>query len=180
LRPQLRSSFNRNTFIGLRDKTIFSLFLDTGIRLGELCGIQLHDIDLKEGILTVNGKGRKSRFVPLGRDMKKLLWGYFKQRNRYVNQGDDTLFISRKGVGITPYGIQTLFRRVRKGLGWNKLNPHLMRHSFSVNYINNGSNTLGLSKILRHSSIEMTSRYVNLSTLNIKYQHNRFSVLDRI
>ena len=135
---------------------------------------------LKEGFLTVTGKGRKTRFVPIGRDMKKLLWRYMKQRNLYVLQGDYTLFISQKGEGMTSYGVQTLFRRVKKGLGWNKLNPHLMRHSFSVNFINNGGDSFSLQRILGHHDISMTSRYVNLSTKNIKSQHNRFSPIDNI
>jgi site-specific recombinase XerD len=177
---KILTRFDVNTFEGLRDKTIFSLFLDTGIRLSELCGIQLHDLDLDEGYITIYGKGRKQRYVPIGKGLKKLLWIYIKQRNRFVHQGDENLIISRKGVGITPYGIQTLFRRVRKGLGWNKLNPHLMRHSFSVNYINNGGDSFSLQRILGHSTQEMTSKYVNLSTTNIKTQHSRYSPIDRL
>ena len=85
------------------------------------------------------------------------------------------MILSRTGFGMTPHGIQTLFRRIRKDLGWSKLNPHLMRHSFSVNYINNGGDTFSLQRILGHTTQEMTAKYVNLSTTNIKTQHNRYS-----
>ena len=172
--------FDTSNFEGLRDKTIFCLFLDTGIRLGELCSIQLSDVDLDEGYITIYGKGRKQRYVPIGKDLRKILWKYIKQRCRLGKNGDQTLILSRTGFGMTPHGIQTLFRRIRKDLGWSKLNPHLMRHSFSVNYINNGGDTFSLQRILGHTTQEMTAKYVNLSTTNIRTQHNRYSPIDRL
>ena len=172
--------FDTGNFEGLRDKTIFCLFLDTGIRLGELCSIQLSDVDLDEGYIIIYGKGRKQRYVPIGKDLRKILWKYLKQRCRLGKNGDQTLILSRTGFGMTPHGIQTLFRRIRKDLGWSKLNPHLMRHSFSVNYINNGGDTFSLQRILGHTTQEMTAKYVNLSTTNIKTQHNRYSPIDRL
>ena len=172
--------FDTSNFEGLRDKTIFCLFLDSGIRLGELCSIQLSDVDLDEGYITIYGKGRKQRYVPIGKDLRKILWKYIKQRCRLGKNGDQTLILSRTGFGMTAHGIQTLFRRIRKDLGWSKLNPHLMRHSFSVNYINNGGDTFSLQRILGHTTQEMTAKYVNLSTTNIKTQHNRYSPIDRL
>ena len=76
-----------------------------GIRLGELCSIQLSDVDLDEGYITVYGKGRKQRYVPIGKDLKKILWKYIKQRCRLGKDRDQMLILSRTGVGMTPHGI---------------------------------------------------------------------------
>ena len=173
--------FDLNSFIGLRDRTLFSLFLDTGIRLGEISSLSVDDVDLRNGYLTVTGKGRKQRYVPFGREMKKLLWRYIKQRVVRVRQGTNHLFITQTGTTITSSGIQMLFRRVKHGLGIKgKFSPHLMRHSFSVNYINNGGDSFSLQRILGHTTQEMTSRYVHLSTTNLKDQHTKYSPIDRI
>ena len=84
-----------------------------GIRLGELCSIQLSDVDLYEGYITVYGKGRKQWYVPIGKDLKKILWKYIKQRRRLGKNGDQTLIISRTGVVMTPHGIQIIPRKGR-------------------------------------------------------------------
>ena len=95
------NSFDPNSFIGLRDRTLFSLFLDTGIRLGEISSLSVDDVDLRNGYLTVTGKGRKQRYVPFGREMKKLLWRYIKQRIVRVRQGTDHLFITQTGTDMS-------------------------------------------------------------------------------
>ena len=73
------NSFDTSNFGGLRNKVIFSLMLDTGIRLSELSGLEMEDVDLNEGYMVVRGKGRKERYVPFGKSIRKLLWTYMKQ-----------------------------------------------------------------------------------------------------
>ena len=73
-------SFNSNTYLGLRNYTIVRLFLDTGMRLGELSQLQLMDVNLEDGFVMVHGKGGKDRYVPIGREMVKCLWKYMKKR----------------------------------------------------------------------------------------------------
>ena len=83
----------------------------------EISSLSVDDVDLRNGYLTVTGKGRKQRYVPFGREMKKLLWRYIKQRVVRVRQGTNHLFITQTGTKITSSGIQMLFRRVKQGLG---------------------------------------------------------------
>ena len=81
------NSFDTSNFGGLRNKVIFSLMLDTGIRMFELSGLEMEDVDLNEAYMVVRGKGRKERYVPFGKSIRKLLWSYMKQRSKYSKEG---------------------------------------------------------------------------------------------
>ena len=175
------NSFDTSNFGGLRNKVIFSLMLDTGIRLSELSGLEMEDVDLNEGYMVVRGKGRKERYVPFGKSIRKLLWTYMKQRSKYSKEGVFSLFITQTGTSLSRGGVGMIFKRLKKKLNLpGRFHPHLLRHSFAVNYINNGGDSFSLQRILGHTTQAMTSRYVTLSTTNIKNQHQRFSPMDRI
>ena len=177
----LLSSFDADTFLGLRDKTLFSLMLDTGLRLAEVASLEVNDIDLQAGYLSVVGKGRKQRYVPFGGNSKKLLWHYCKQRISNAKPGVETLFVARTGSRLPASGIQTQFRRVRDKLGLtDRFSAHLLRHTFAVHYVNNGGDAFSLQRILGHTTQEMTSRYVHLSPMDIKEQHHKCSPMDHI
>ena len=178
---KILDSFDTDSFWGLRNKTIFSLMIDTGIRLSELSGLEMENIDLNEGFMVVKGKGQKERYVPFGKSIRKLLWTYIKQRSKYANQGVSSLFVTQTGTSLSRGGVVMIFKRLKKNLKLpGRFHPHLLRHSFAVNYINNGGDSFSLQRILGHTTQEMTSRYVSLSTTNIKNQHQRYSPIDQL
>ena len=119
--------------------------LDTGIRLSELSGLELEDVDLNEGYMVVRGKGRKERYVPFGKSIRKLLWSYMKQRSKYSKEGVFSLFITQTGTSLSRGGVGMIFKRLKKKLNLpGRFHPHLLRHSFAVNYINNGGDSFSL------------------------------------
>ena len=124
-------SFNSNTYLGLRNYTIVRLFLDTGMRLGELSRLQLNEVILEDGFVMVHGKGGRDRFVPIGREMVKCLWRYMKKRVVTDVNLSPHLFLTQQGRPLTSRAIQLVFKRLHKKLNLDgvRLSPHILRHS---------------------------------------------------
>ena len=175
-------AFNTNRFTGIRNQTMLRLFLDTGMRLAELRGVELSTVDLDEGFFLVRGKGGKERWIPFGKETKKALWSYIKQREKVALQGEPALFVTQTGSGMTTRGIQMIFKRLSKKLKLDgiRFSPHTFRHSFALAYIENGGDPFSLQRILGHSSQAMTSKYINMARSNVKAQHSKFSPGDRL
>jgi site-specific recombinase XerD len=174
--------FDIRRFTGLRNQMILLLFLDTGLRLSELAGIQLTSINFEDGFILVQGKGGKERWVPFGKGTAKALWGYIKKREQRVMHGESALFITQDGNRLAPRGIQIVFRRLKKVLKLEgvRFSPHTLRHSFALAYIENGGDPFSLQHILGHSTQTMTAKYINMARRNVKAQHNKFSPGDRL
>ena len=168
-------SFNSNTYLGLRNYTIVRLFLDTGMRLGELSQLQLTDVNLEDGFVMVHGKGGKDRYVPIGREMVKCLWKYMKKRALIDVNTNSYLFLAEQGKPLTSRAIQLVFKRLDKKIKLDgvRISPHIFRHSFALAYIENGGDPFSLQRILGHSNQETTSKYVNMARTNVKSQHSK-------
>ncbi len=166
----------------LRNFAILMLFLDTGIRLGELVSLKLSKIDFALGEMTVFGKGRKERKVPIGTQAKRALMDYVTiQRPNPVNpQHEDFVFLNADGFPITHDAVEKVFLRIKRAADVPKFHPHVCRHTFSVRYLMNGGDAFSLQKILGHTSLEMTRRYVNLASGDVKDKHRRFSPMDNL
>jgi site-specific recombinase XerD len=166
----------------LRNFSIMMLFLDTGIRLDELVNLKLSRIDFAVGEMTIFGKGSKERKVPLGLQAKKALLDYLaKERPDPANpQDEDLIFLTVDGFPITHGAVEKMFQRVKKLTGVPKLHPHACRHTFSVRYLVNGGDAFSLQRILGHTSLEMTRKYVNLASGDVREKHRRFSPMDNL
>ena len=177
----LTASLN-NTNERLRNFAIIMLFLDTGIRLDELVNLKISKIDFAVGEMTVFGKGSKERKVPIGTQVKKALIEYMtRERPEAVNpQYSDQVFFNVDGYPITHDTVEKMFQRVKKVAGVEKFHPHACRHTFSVRYLINGGDAFSLQKILGHTTLEMTRKYVNLASGDIKDKHRRFSPMDNL
>jgi site-specific recombinase XerD len=175
-------SFDVRSFSGLRNQTIIRLMFDSGLRLSELAGINLQEMDLTQKWILAKGKGSKDRWVPFGESTKRQVWCYLKQREKYSDGTDDALFVKYDGSRLKPRGIQIMFRRLSADMAMDdiRLSPHTMRHSFALNWIEGGGDPFSLQKILGHTSQTMTSRYVAMAKSTIKAQHNRYSPGDKI
>ncbi len=175
-------SLDARRFTGLRDQTIVRMLFDTGVRLSELSGIDLQDVSFEDGFAFVRGKGRKERWVPFGKETRKALWTYMKQRERVATAGESALFVTQSGNRLTPRGVQMIFKRLAKKLNLDgvRFSPHTMRHSFALAYIENGGDPFSLQRILGHSTQAMTSKYINMARSNVKAQHERYSPGDRV
>jgi len=167
-----------------RNKTIILLALDTGLRISELIGIKMEDINLEDGyILVKHGKGNKERVVPIGSIVQKMLWRYIHQyRRQPLTERITALFIANHGMSITGNGILQMLHRLSAfaGITGVRCSPHTLRHTFAKNFLLNGGDIFSLQKILGHSSLASVRIYLNLFAVDIKKQHRRFSPVDTL
>ena len=175
-------AFDANRFTDLRNRTIVHLLVDTGLRLSELVGIDLPNLNLEEGFIFVKGKGGKERWIPFGSATKQILWGYIKKRADVAQVGEQRFLVTHRGQPLSIRGVQVMFRRLadRVKIEGVRLSPHTLRHSFALLYIEHGGDPFSLQRILGHSTQAMTAKYINMARSNIKTQHNRFSPGDRL
>jgi site-specific recombinase XerD len=171
-----------HTMEGQRNFTMMMLFFDTGLRLSELINLRISKIDLAMGEMNILGKGNKERKVPFGSQAKKAMIEYMaKHRPEPENPMDaDRLFLNCDARPITPVVVAKVFERVKKATELNSFHPHLCRHTFAVRYLINGGDVFSLQKILGHSSLEMTRKYVNLASDDIKDKHRLYSPMDKL
>jgi integrase/recombinase XerD len=161
-----------------RDRAILLLLCDTGLRASELCGVRLSDVDLHNRSLTVReGKGKKSRQVYIGKTATQALWKYLGEDER---EPDDAVFLSERDGPLTYAGLRMLFRRLGTAAGVQKCHPHRFRHTFAVHFLRNGGNQFSLMRMLGHTTLTVTNRYVQLAQADIANQHRQFSPADRL
>ena len=167
-----------------RNLTIILLLLDSGIRVSELVGIEIDDVNISEGYIKIKrAKGSKERLVPVGSLVQKSLWKYINcNRSKPVTHKVTRLFLSEYGLPLTRSGIQQMLRRYGKqaDIVGTRCSPHVFRHTFAKNYLLNGGDIFSLQKILGHSSLASVRSYLNLFALDIKKQHQRFSPVDNL
>jgi len=173
--------FNTRIALDMRNKAIFTLLLDTGIRLGELVSLKMEYLHLSEGYFKVCGKGNKERVIPIGNNAQRSLHGYlFRYRSTPVHLGIDNVFLTASGTPMTVNSAKLLFHRLGKKTGVVRLHAHLCRHTFATRFLINGGDVFSLQQILGHSTLEMVRHYVNLAASHVMIQHNRYSPMDHL
>ena len=169
---------------GARDLCILLLMLDSGLRVSEVAGIELKDVNLAEGYIKITvAKGAKERIVPIGSLAQRSLWKYINcSRSKPMTETVTRLFLSENGLPLTKNGIQQMLRRAgrRAGITGVRCSPHTFRHTFAKHYLLNGGDIFSLQKILGHSSLASVRIYLNLFAVDIKKQHQRFSPVDNL
>lgn len=146
-----------------RDRAMFEVLYSGGIRLQELVGIDIKDIDLKEGIVHVVGKGNKARLAPIGRAAKKAINDWLHARGRC--ELNDPLFTSNRGNRLSPRSVQTRLKRFGiKQLGSSGLHPHMLRHSFATHMLESSGDLRAVQELLGHENISTTQIYTHLDS----------------
>jgi len=177
---------DRNT---ARNRAILWVLWDTGIRLGELVGLRLSDFDRRQGVFIVLGKGRKERRVALGRNALRTLLYYLDrwrqgddELEEIGNTDEDHIFLTEDGTALTLYGVEMLFKRLRKraNLTDRRISPHIFRHTFAVRYLMLGGDIFSLQEILGHEDIATVKNYMHLNDLNVQSQKRKFSPGDNV
>lgn len=155
---------NIETYLGLRDRTIMELFYSSGLRVSELAGILIGDLDFSQLILKVRGKGKKERIVPITQTVADWIKKYLHSslRKKYANI--NTLFLGRLGTKITTRTIDRLFKKylIASGLV-EKISPHTIRHTIATHWLENGMNLKTIQHLLGHSSLTTTTIYTHVS-----------------
>jgi len=154
-------AFTANTPIQKRDRAITELFYGSGLRLAELVGINIADLDLAAGFVTVVGKGRKTRQVPLGRHCIEAIRSWLACRN--LPDRTAPLFTGRPEKRISPRTVQLRIKELaRRQLGSSQLHPHMLRHSFASHLLESSSDLRAVQELLGHADIATTQIYTHL------------------
>jgi len=185
----LLSGWDASKPVGFRNYAMALLMLDTGIRAGELAALRIPDVDLRGGKIKVWGKGAKERFVPIGKRMRRALWKYINDIRPLLGQNygeewqpslDGRLFLTRRGDPFTTLGLSRLVHRAGKKAGLKKCSPHILRHTFALNYVRNVRDPFSLQRILGHADLGMSRRYVTEVFDDIAEAHARGSPVDNM
>jgi len=146
----------------LRDRAILELLYSSGLRVGELVGLNLNHLDLDLGIVKVMGKGRKERIVPVGLKAVQALKAYLQERG--ILEGREPLFVNSRGGRLTDRSVGRLVKKYTKRSGiFRKVSPHSLRHSFATHLLDAGADIREIQEMLGHVSLSTTQRYTHLS-----------------
>lgn len=169
---------NRNDFIEWRTWTMVNWVLGTGNRAGTIVDIRIGDIDFKNREITLrHTKNKKAQIVPLSSKLAIIIKDYIFTW-RFNCSDDDFLFPNQANEQLTTGALAQAFAKYCQQRGCSKQSIHGLRHSFALNWIRNGGNQFKLQRILGHSTLEMTRRYVALAAVDLKDDYDKFSTLD--
>lgn len=157
---------------GERNRAILETLYGCGLRVSELINLKISDLFFKEGFIKVTGKGDKQRFVPISEYTIKFINIYKDEvRNHQTIKPDatDTLFLNRRGNGLTRAMIFTIIKRLTVAAGIKKkVSPHTFRHSFATHLLENGADLRAIQQMLGHESITTTEVYVHVDRSHLR------------
>jgi integrase/recombinase XerD len=157
--------------LALRDRALLEVMYACGLRVSEVTGLQVSDVDLDEGMLRARGKGSKERQVPVGRHASAAM-GTYLARGRPALLGaraEQTLFLNRRGGGLSRQGLYKIVQGHARGAGLEeRMSPHTLRHSFATHLLAGGCDLRSLQEMLGHADLATTQVYTHLSAERLK------------
>ena len=159
----------KSDIFGLRDKAMIELFYSSGVRVGELTGLNIRDIGWTSGLVKIKGKGKKERIVPMGGPAAEALKKYVDKRDELAkkkrdNEGDDALFLNRFGTRMSTRSVGRLLDKYVLSNGINKkIGPHALRHTFATHLMDGGADLRVIQELLGHESLSTTQKYTSVS-----------------
>jgi integrase/recombinase XerC len=152
---------------GARDRAVLELLYAAGLRVGELTGLDLGDVDLTGGLVRVLGKGRKERVVPFGQKAAIALRAWLERSRplRAAGRDADAMFLNLRGGRLTDRSVRRILdRRLRDAAIAAHVSPHALRHSFATHLLGAGADLRSIQELLGHASLSTTQRYTHVST----------------
>ena len=151
--------------LDLRDKALLEMLYATGLRVSELVGLDLEDINFEERLLRVRGKGKKERLVPYGRSAEDGLRAYFLARSSF-SQGridEAAVFLNYRGQRLSTRSVQRIVRSaIQQTAHKRQVSPHSLRHSFASHLLSRGADLRAIQELLGHASLSTTQKYTHL------------------
>lgn len=166
-----------DTLSGKRDKAMMELLYASGIRVSELIGINITEVNNDMGFVRVRGKGSKERIVPITDYVAGLLNEYIKEVRIQLlkDENTDRLFITNRGKGFTRQGLWKTIKKYEMLSGIDRrITPHTFRHSFATHLIENGADLRAVQEMLGHSDISTTQIYTQISATKIREMYKQF------
>jgi len=162
------------TPLDYRNKAMLEVLYATGLRISELTSLELNNIDFNDEVIKVMGKGSKERIVPFSGLAKASLKEYIENYRGFLAKDDtEYVFLNKNGRKISRQGFFKILKRLAKDAGINKdISPHILRHSFATNLINNGADIRVIQELLGHENLETTEIYSHVSNKKIEDDYN--------
>lgn len=159
--------------MGLRDKAMLELLYATGLRVTELVGLRMEQINLRQAVVLVRGKGGKERMVPMGEEAQHWIDLFIQQgRALMIKHATDFVFPSKRGIGMTR---QTFWHRIKHyailANITSPLSPHTLRHAFATHLLNHGADLRVVQMMLGHSDLSTTQIYTHVASERLKSLH---------
>jgi integrase/recombinase XerD len=165
-----------DSVLGLRDRTMLEVLYATGLRVSELVGLRLDQVNVRQGVVRVIGKGGKERLVPLGEEAVTWIETYIRDSRPALVRGQvtDSLFPTRRGAVMTRENFWHLVKRHARRAGIVKIiSPHTLRHSFATHLLNHGADLRSVQMLLGHSDLSTTQIYTHVARARLKELHAR-------
>jgi integrase/recombinase XerC len=171
---RLMDAPNKSTPKGIRDWAVLELFYSTGIRRGELIGLNIGDVDFENETIRVLGKGSKERIVPFGRKAKEALRIYLGRRGDFLGSGNGMpdkvpLFLTARGSRMYPKAVNELVSKYISTVSEvEKKSPHVLRHAFATHLLDRGADLRAVKELLGHATLSTTQIYTHVSADRLK------------
>ncbi len=150
-------------FIGRRDRAMLELIYSSGLRLAEAVSLNLNDIDLREGVVTVTGKGNKTRQLPVGKQAREAVKAWLPERALLAPSEETALFIGQRGKRLTHRAVQLRLQQLSIKQGMDEpVHPHMLRHSFASHMLESSGDLRLVQELLGHANISTTQVYTHL------------------
>jgi integrase/recombinase XerC len=161
--------------LGRRDRAILELFYASGLRLSELAGLDLDDVNVSQQMVRALGKGRKQRLVPFNRSTASAIRVYLKDRDLLVrvwtrarDKKSDPLFVNHRGGRLTVRSVDRIVRRYAAASGVRPgVSPHALRHSFATHLLQRGADLRAIQELLGHARLSTTQRYTHVNAAQL-------------
>ena len=160
-----------------RDRALLELLYATGMRVSELTGLCLQDVNLKVGFLRCFGKGNKERIVPIGRSAVQAVQTYFdtQRREQLWDPAQEALFLSRTGKPLDRTNCWRIVRKYARRIGLKgRLSPHTLRHCFATHLLEGGADLRIVQELLGHADVATTQIYTHVDRDRLKSIHQKY------
>jgi integrase/recombinase XerC len=166
-----------DTPLGVRDRAILETLYSAGLRVSELTGLNLEDVDLDSGLATVRGKGKRERLALLGRPALKALRRWLEQRGGMASgrvRAPDAVFLNKNGTRLTSRSVGRLLEKYLAQAGLDpRTSPHTLRHSFATHLLDRGADIRSVQELLGHRSLGTTQIYTHVTTGRLKDSYHK-------
>ena len=163
------SAFQGDDFLTIRNKMIISAFYELGLRLSELCGLNIADVDFLENQVKVCGKRQKERIVPFGAGLKSSFMEYLALRSEVARAGEEAFFVSSRGKRISSSQVYNMVRgQLARVTSIKRKGPHTLRHTFATTMLNNDAELGVVKELLGHEKLATTEVYTHVTFEELK------------